>query len=103
MQSADTICSRVSWSSINRTFFLLATPESAVICRDQIIPAGSGVVKNTVNRCQLHQCKTAANYETAKATLLTKLVSKGKDEDYRSDTLHFRQSDLLKKALPKKK
>ena len=46
---------------------------------------------------------SAANYETAKATLLTKLISKGKDEDYRSDTLHFRQSDLLKKAPPKKK
>ena len=42
---------------------------------------------------------TAANYETAKATLLTKLISKGKDEDYRSDTLHFRQSDLLKKEF----
>jgi hypothetical protein len=45
---------------------------------------------------------TASNYEAAKATLLTKLVSKGKDEDYRSDTLHFRQSNLLKKAMHKK-
>lgn len=44
---------------------------------------------------------TASNYETAKATLLTKLQSKGKD-DYRSDTLYFRQSDLTKKIMKRK-
>lgn len=39
---------------------------------------------------------TAANYETAKATLLTKTQSKGQDS-YRSTTLYLRQSDLSRK------
>ena len=43
-----------------------------------------------------------ANYEAAKATLITKIQSKGKDE-YRSDTLFFRQGDLLKNPMSKKK
>ena len=42
---------------------------------------------------------TATNYEAAKATLLTKVQAKGSD-DYRSDTLYLRQSDLLR--LPRK-
>lgn len=39
---------------------------------------------------------TAANYETAKATLLTRVQSKGK-EAYRSDALYLRQSNLTRK------
>lgn len=44
---------------------------------------------------------TAANYETAKATLLTKTESsKGKDT-YRSQTLYLQKSDLMKKSKKK--
>lgn len=39
---------------------------------------------------------TAANYESAKATLLTRAQSKGKDA-YRSAALYLRQSDLSRK------
>lgn len=45
---------------------------------------------------------TAANYEAAKATLLTKVQTKGKDE-YRSDTLYLRQGDMLKKPMAKRR
>lgn len=41
---------------------------------------------------------TAANYESAKATLLIRAQSKGKDA-YRSATLYLRQSDLAR--IPK--
>ena len=40
---------------------------------------------------------TAANYESAKATLLTRSQSKGKDA-YRSASLYLRQSDLSRKS-----
>ena len=40
---------------------------------------------------------TAANYDSAKATLLTRAQSKGKDA-YRSALLYLRQSDLSRKS-----
>lgn len=39
---------------------------------------------------------TAANYETAKATMLTKRQAKGKDS-YRSAALYVHHSDLMRK------
>ena len=40
---------------------------------------------------------SAANYESAKATLLTKRECKGQDS-YRSDVLYLRQSELARKS-----
>ena len=49
---------------------------------------------------QLKHCTsgnlTVSNYETTKATLLMKLKTAEK-EDYRSDKLYLRQTELLKK------
>ena len=77
---------------------------ACVLCVCALCRHGNGSAVETLFSQLKHTTASnlsAANYETAKATLLTKVQSKGKD-DYRSDTLYLRQSDLMRKPGTKK-